>query len=76
MTGRRREAVEALEALGRGTAIGFALLLVAAAAALAVGDQGLAEQLATGAYYSLVVSVVSLLAAEALSPGEAGGRSA
>jgi len=73
--GRRAELVETLRLLGRGTAVGFALLLVAAAAALAVGEQGLADQLAAGAYYSLVLSVASLLAAEALDE-ESGVRSA
>ncbi len=66
MGGWREEAVEALRLIGRGAAIGFAILIVAAASALALGDQGLADQLAAGAYYSLVLSVASLLASEAL----------
>ncbi len=66
----RKELVEALETTGRGMAIGFMILLVAAAALLAVGNQGLANQLATAAYFSLAGSVLLLLLSEALRPDE------
>jgi len=64
----RKELVEALETTGRGMAIGFMILLVAAAVLLAAGGRGLANQLATAAYFSLAGSVLLLLLSEALRP--------
>ncbi len=65
--GWRREAAEGLLTLARAMAVAFAALLAMAAAALAAGDEGLANQLAAAAYYALVTAVASLIAYEALA---------
>lgn len=70
----RREAAEGLLTLARAMAVAFAALLVMAAAALAAGDEALANQLAAAAYYALVVAVASLIAYEALAGSQRNQR--
>ncbi len=69
---RRRVITEDLYRVGQFFAAVFIVLLVAAAIVLAKGDERDANQLAEGAYYALVISVVSLLAATALEEREEG----
>lgn len=74
---RATRVLRLLYVLGQGAAVAFAILLALAAAALAFGNESVANRLAEEAYYSLVASVVSLLAATLLEERqEEGERSA
>jgi len=66
----RREVAEGLLTLARAMVVAFTALLVMTAAALAAGDEGLANQLAVVAYYALVAAVASLIAYEALDDSQ------
>ncbi len=68
--------VRTLEDTGRMLAILFMVAMIAAAAALGLGREALANRLAEYAYYLLVASVASLLVSMALEPrlGEASDK--
>lgn len=60
--------------LGRGLVVAFMILLVLAAVALAAGNEGLANQLAEYAYYTLASGVALLLASTVLTGSEEDDR--
>ena len=65
--------LEWLERVGKAFALVFMILLIMAAAMLAMNHEDYANLLAEYAYYSLVVSVVSLLIVTAKEGGEEEG---